>query len=347
VPPLCFRYGAYHSKEEVAELVKPHPDTLKLVRAWLIHHGIRSSSISTTRGGSRLTVTDVLVPQANQLLGASYQLYRNTNTNDTIIRTVGYALPAVLHTRIQTVAPTTFFASKRGMRQTSRRRSFGSTPAPAASGKLVKPRAPLGPGGVTPSYLQLIYKTYAYTPSAADRNSLGILGIDDDYPSQVDLARFMARYRYEAEDADFSVVQLNGGGNDPNDPGDGASIGTQYAGAMAYPTPIIFFSIGGDTMWDENGNPILGDMYLAWFSDMLDQSVLPPTISISFGHPEQELPQEYAENLCQEFAELGLRGVSVLVASGQDGVGAGNCRDADGKVQLVPEFPSTCTCGVQ
>ena len=211
-----------------------------------------------------MIVTDVLVSQANQL-SVSYQLYWNANMNDKIIRTVGYVLPVMLHTHIQTVAPTTFFASKRGMRQTSRRRSFGAAPAQVqvASRKLVTARAPMVPGGVTPSYLCLIYKMYAYMPSAAGRNSLGILGINDDYPSQVDLARFMTRYRTYAEDADFTTVQLNGSGYDPSNPGDGADIGMQYAEAIAYPTPLIFYSIGGDMEWDENGNPITGDMYLA------------------------------------------------------------------------------------
>ena len=111
---LRFRYGAYLSKEQVAEHVRPHPESLALINAWLVHHGIRSSSISPTHGGGWLTVSDVLVSQANQLLGATYQLYRNVNTNETIIRTVGYRLPTALHAHIQTVAPTTNFPSEIG-----------------------------------------------------------------------------------------------------------------------------------------------------------------------------------------------------------------------------------------
>src|SRR6266702_1753819 len=104
---LRCRYGAHLSREEVAELVAPHPDTLKIVHSWFAYHGVQSSSIETTHGGNWLTVTGVLVSQANKLLGASYQLYRRAETNDTaILRTVGYALPTVLHAHVQTVAPT-------------------------------------------------------------------------------------------------------------------------------------------------------------------------------------------------------------------------------------------------
>ena len=92
--------------------------------------------------------------QANQLLGASYQLHWNLKTNDTIIRTVGYALPAVLHTRIRSVAPTTYFPFTRGIQQTPRVHPLGgaATQAQAASGDIVTAR--LVPG-ITPSVLRL------------------------------------------------------------------------------------------------------------------------------------------------------------------------------------------------
>ncbi len=76
-----------------------------------------------THGGSWLTVTGVPVSQVNKVLGASYQLYQQAGTNDTaILRTVGYGLPTMLHTHMQTVAPTTYFASTRTVTppQTSR-----------------------------------------------------------------------------------------------------------------------------------------------------------------------------------------------------------------------------------
>ncbi|KAH9012065.1 Pro-kumamolisin, activation domain-containing protein [Lactarius pseudohatsudake] len=91
-----FIYGAHLSKEQVAELVRPHPDTLELVTSWLAHHGVRPSSISTTHGGAWLTVSNVPVSQANQMLGASYQLYRHAEVNDTIIRTARRVLTVTL-----------------------------------------------------------------------------------------------------------------------------------------------------------------------------------------------------------------------------------------------------------
>src|SRR6266702_2550765 len=46
------------------------------------------------------------------------------------------------------------------------------------------------------------------------------------------------------------------------------------------------------------------------------------------------------------FAQLGARGVSVLYAAGDDGVGDGDCKDDSGNVRFIPEFPASCTCRV-
>ncbi|KAH8980599.1 subtilisin-like protein [Lactarius hatsudake] len=342
------RYGAHLSKEQVAELVRPHPDTLELVTSWLAHHGVRPSSISTTHGGAWLTVSKVLVSQANEMLGASYQLYRHSKVNDTIIRTISYALPEVLHAHIQAVAPTTYFASTRTLRQTSRRRSVEAAAAlaeaEAASGKPVTVLSGRDDEIVTSSELRWLYKTFAYVPTAADRNTLGVFGYHNEYPGQTDLTEYMTYFRSDVQPpslATFTVELVNGGGYDPNTPGVEASINVQYASAMAYHTPIIFYSTGGIGEWSDSGELLPGDAYLESIEYLLRKTDIPQTVSISYGTYERTVPREYATALCILFAQLGTRGVSVLFPAGDDGVGK-NCEDASGNVRFVPEFPASC-----
>ena len=57
--------------------------------------------------------------QANKLLGASYRLYYRALRNDTILRTVGYALPAAFHTHVKSFTPTTIFTSSRLLQHTA------------------------------------------------------------------------------------------------------------------------------------------------------------------------------------------------------------------------------------
>ncbi|KAH9069361.1 hypothetical protein EDB83DRAFT_2518496 [Lactarius deliciosus] len=150
---------------EVAKLVAPHPYTLKLVETWLRHHGVSPSNVSTSHGGNWLTVTGVPVSKANDLLGASYQLYRYAGTNETILLTVGYALPAALHVHVQTVAPTTYFGSP-------------LTPRKRLRGHRGRVAAPLSARDVpiTPAVLRSLYNSVTYQPAATEQNMIGVTG---------------------------------------------------------------------------------------------------------------------------------------------------------------------------
>ncbi|KAH9035422.1 peptidase S8/S53 domain-containing protein [Lactarius hengduanensis] len=256
------KHGAYLSREEVAEL---------LANAWLDHYGVHPSTISTTTRR-----------QANELLSASYQLYQHIGTNDTVLRTLSYGVPAALVEHVQ--------------------------------------------------------NTSTYVPLAADRNVLGVAAYVDDYPSPSDLWQFMNQYRFDATSATYSVVKIKGGGYNSSNPTPEANLNIQYTSAIAYPTPHIFYSTGSsDSKSDE---------FLNWLNYVLGQWSVPQTVSTPYGMPEYTIPPDYAVHMCNLFAQLGLRGASVLFASGDDGVGGGNCliqdNSGNSRLQFLPTFPSTC-----
>ncbi|KAF8257948.1 peptidase S8/S53 domain-containing protein [Lactarius quietus] len=228
--PRHLKYGAYLSREQVAELVAPHPDTLQLINSWLEHYGVPSSSVSTSHSGGWLTLTDVPVNQANALLGASYQLYEHAETKDRILRTLGYALPVVLHAYVQAVAPTNYFGSPR-KRQQRQREHLG----------VATSREPV---------------TVLSSP-ATDRNVLAIAGILGDYPSQVDLTVFMNKYRSDGLYASYTLVPL-GSGTWPIEPHPEANLDIQYTQSITFPTPHIFYSTLGEV-----------ESYLIWLDYVL------------------------------------------------------------------------------
>ncbi|KAH9035434.1 subtilisin-like protein [Lactarius hengduanensis] len=333
-------YGAHLSKEEVAELVAPPSDVLELVNAWLEHHGVPPSAISTKHGGSWLTVIGVPVSRANELLSASYQLYRHIGTNDTVLRTLSYGLPTTLLEHVQNVAPATHFGFPRTQFQEPVMRHDGAAgvqrKVPAGElGTVLSSRQ--GPY-VTPSFLRWLYKTSNYVPFAADRNVLGVIGLQGDYPSPGDLRQFMNEFRLDATSAAFSVVEIEGGGYNPGKPDPEANLNIQYTSVIAFPTPRIFYSTGG--------SPTLGDPYINWLDYMLDLSSVPQTVNTPYGMPEHTVSPDYAIYTCNLYLRLGARGASVLFSSGNNGVGRGNCLISDGSgnswVQFAPTFPSTC-----
>ncbi|KAH9057226.1 subtilisin-like protein [Lactarius vividus] len=322
------KLGAHLSREEVAELVAPPSDVLELANAWLEHHGVDPSTISIKHGGSWLTVTAVPVSRANKLLRASYQLFQHIGTNDTVLRTLSYGLPAALVEHVQNVAPTTHFG-------------FSSTPwrEPLVhqSGETMEQTKVSGeePGMVlsrrdqyvTPSFLRSLYKTSTYVPLAADRNVLGVTGYLGDSPSPSDLRQFMNQYRSDATSATYSVVKIKGGEYNPSTPTSEGNLNIQYTSAIAYPTTHIFYSTGGSATQ--------GDRFINWLNYVLGLWSVPQTVSTPYGTPEDTIPPDYAIYVCNLFAQLGVRGATVLFSSGNDGVGGGNCLS-------VPTFPSTC-----
>ncbi|KAH9003761.1 subtilisin-like protein [Lactarius hatsudake] len=330
------KYGARLTKEQVAKLVMPHPHTLELVTSWLKYHGVPSPA-SLTHGGNWLTLTGVSVSKANDLLGASYQLYRHAETKEVIICTVNYSLPAALHGHVQTVAPTTFFASPRMSWQTPRKRSGGAAAqVEATSGDLVTALLGRADYDVTPPFLRWLYNSVAYVPAGTDRNVLGILGFVREYPNPVDLTTFMDHFHGTATGATYTVVRVNRGGYNPNNPGTEASADVQYASGIAYPSPIVYYTIG-------LGPEGRDDPYLSWFDYILnlDEIYIPQTISSSYANYEKDLPLDHARAVCDLFMQLGARGVSVLIASGDEGVGEGDCM-TDGNVRFRATFPANC-----
>ncbi|KAH9168350.1 subtilisin-like protein [Lactarius sanguifluus] len=337
--PEHSRYGAHFTKEQVADVVSPHPDTIELVRSWLGHYDIPSSSTSMTLGGNWLRVVGVSVSRANRILGASYQLYQHIETNDTVLRTISYSLPEVLHWHIQTILPTTYFSSPLTEEMKPRMHFSAVVEARGKAGSVLSSR---DEDGITPSCLRSLYKTLGYVPTTTDRNALGIAGYGGQFPSPQDLALFMQEYRTDGEDATYTVTQVNGGGYDPGNPGFEANLEIQDVEAMAYPTRHIYYSTAGTP------NSPTDDPYLCWLRYVIaqDDVDIPRTISTSYGGYKYNIPPEYAESVCTLFGQLGLGGVSVLFSSGDRGVGDGDClfRDSSGElyVQFLPIFPATC-----
>ena len=306
-----------------------------------------------THGGGWMTVTGVPVSRADDLLGASYQLYRYTGTNETnktILRTVSYALPAVLHAHVQTVSPTTYFASPHTLQQTPRKlsREEAATKVNVTSGEPLAARW-WAVNGVVPEFVRWLYKTTSYVPTSPD-NVLAVVGFKDDLPSQEDLTAFMTDLRTGATNATFVVLPVNGGPSEYNPwqrPSFEANMNIQYTEAITYPVQHVYYSAGGLMMrYPDSNEPCPGDSYLEWFNYVLSQQYIPQTISISYGIEERHLPLEYAIALCELFVHLGVRGVSVLFSSGDDGVGPEECRDGYGGVQFVPNFPASCRCSI-
>jgi tripeptidyl-peptidase-1 len=292
-----------------------------------------------THGGNSLKLTGVPISRANDLLGASYQVYRHITANETIVRTTGYAIPVVLQELVQTVVPTTSFDYPQTHFRSAHKDFDGAEVRQndEASGEPVA--GPMSRNVIdvtTPSVLKWLYSTWVYAPAARSKSILGIVGFLRQYASRQDLMLFMKNYRPDGADATFNVLLINNGAYNLRNPGFEANLDMQYAQGIAYPIQHVFYSSG-------LGPSGTGDWYNSFLEQIIINPLIPQTLSISYSNNETNYSLEYAKHVCRLFAQLGSRGVSILQSSGNFGVGRGNCRDSSGNVRFIPKFPGTCT----
>lgn len=115
----------------------------------------------------------------------------------------------------------------------------------------------------------------------------------------------------------------------------------------SYCTYSAYGQTGDDTEYQLD--PVYPDVLPGGYKGELQCGVFEPTtvMSISYAGPEASLPMAYQRRQCNEFAKLGLQGVSFLFASGDAGVGqypapyGPGCLGPEGDI-FNPNWPATC-----
>lgn len=124
----------------------------------------------------------------------------------------------------------------------------------------------------------------------------------------------------------------------------------QYALSLAYNTTATYYTTGGHGPFVSGADPpnqgsAANEPYLEQLHYLLrlPDEELPAVLSTSYGTYEQAVPVPYANQTCNMFAQLGARGISVIFASGDSGVG-GPCVSNDGtkNTRFLPDFPASC-----
>lgn len=102
--------------------------------------------------------------------------------------------------------------------------------------------------------------------------------------------------------------------------------------------------MSGSPPFTQDSTPTKTNEPLLALLDFLLESGAPQTLVIGYASNEQTDPQDYAIKVCNLFAQLGSRGTTVIVASGDAGVGRGDCKANDGtnRVLFQPMFPASC-----
>ncbi|KAG5917342.1 hypothetical protein E4U42_007273 [Claviceps africana] len=186
------------------------------------------------------------------------------------------------------------------------------------------------------------------------RSLLGVVGFNGQAAQHDQLARYIDAYAPYARGANLSVALVNNGSNPQgtNYPSGEANLDVQVAMAMAWRVPVRFYATGGEEHGFEPdldiSNPQTESIepWLQFVSHMLDlpDGHLPQVLSLSYGVNEQAVPRPYASVVCRMLGQLGLRGTSVIAASGDTGPGVSCLSNGRGAhaTRFLPTFPASC-----
>ncbi|KAL1975119.1 hypothetical protein VTN31DRAFT_3511 [Thermomyces dupontii] len=333
-------YRKHLKRDEIKKFVRPSAAVSKKVLAWLRDEGVPDDRIQDDGAWVKLTVP---VSTAEKLLNTEFYVFQNEGTGAEQIRTLEYSVPRDIHSSVKFIQPTTHF-SRLGPQL---RRVVPLEKPPHLKINLEDCNQK-----VTPDCLKKLYKIGDYVAPEDPRNRIGISGYLEQFARYADFEEFLETYAPDRTDANFTVVSINGGRNDQNSTLDSteASLDIDYAVALSYKTPAVYYTTAGrgPLVPDESQpdpNDVSNEPYMEQLLFLLDlpDEELPTVLTTSYGENEQSLPGSYADETCNLFRLLGLRGVSVIFSSGDWGTGI-VCKANDGseRIKFDPVYPASC-----
>ncbi|XP_030575450.1 tripeptidyl-peptidase 1 isoform X2 [Archocentrus centrarchus] len=306
--PDSAQYGKYLSLEEVASLVRPSDLTKKVVHHWLQSHGIKNCLTVRTQDFLQCTVT---AETAERLLPGS-RFHRYTRAGHSLVRSSGpYSVPDDVHEHLDFVGGLHRLPPKRLDLTSKHQQSMEGFHL-----------------GVTPDILRTRYNLTSADVGSAQNNSQAVAQFLEQFYHPADLAEFMAMFGrgFQHRSEVDRVVGTQGGGK----AGLEASLDIEYIMSTGANISTWVFTNPGR---HESQEPFLQWMVL--LSNMTD---LPWVHTISYGDDEDSLSTAYMMRINTEFMKAGVRGISLLFASGDSGAG---CRHLGKENTFRPSFPAS------
>ncbi|KDO22901.1 hypothetical protein SPRG_11745 [Saprolegnia parasitica CBS 223.65] len=311
------RYGKYLDMNAANALTAPASFVLDALHMWLGHRRTTYSAATNT------LVVHSSVRETRLLLRTSIGEFRHRTYAR--MRAFKASSPIVLPAHIQALL--TFTSLTTGPLH------------PKPHGSRIDPSAPDGIPRSTPSFLRSLYRV---PPNATANNATqAIAAFYDEAWSPDDLARFQRMF---GPTSAFTVVAQRGDRlNDASHPTGEASLDLQYITAMAPGANTTVWSIDGSNPSSSEDEP-----FMSWAHQVLSDPAPALVHSISYGDEEARImrvAKPYAFHLDTLFQKMAVRGLTVLVASGDDGVAGVNddgSKNATSRCAVsAPEWPAS------
>lgn len=315
------RYGHHLSNAQVVEMTKNEigHDTVK---QFLLDHGIEIQR--EQRNKHYLTAT-ARVSQWEPFFNAHFHEYRvdhDDRSKKVVMRSDSLSLPEEVAEHVEHVFHTVDFPiptySRLAKHKHKKRQLKGKGMAVQAA------------DSVDPALLRSYYDI-AVTGTRSSTQAL--YGALDQQLSLSDLTDFQNEFSLAVQGIDWDVGGhvLTGPCKDNVDDCLEANLDVQYAMATAQNVSTIYYYWTGNDIW------------LDWIQEVADMSEPPEVFSISYASYESDVNaiSGYFNSFENEAAKLGVQGVTLIAASGDDGVAGWRVRGMSSRCGYQPMFPAS------
>ncbi|KAJ4482472.1 peptidase S8/S53 domain-containing protein [Lentinula aciculospora] len=372
--PSSPNFGRHWTPGEVVKTFAPSAESVTVVQEWLIDNGISKERMRVSPSKGWIEV-DTTVEEADQLILADYHVYTHESGQEHIA-CEEYHLPEHIAPHVELVTPSVHFDAVIRPRPMTR-----DTALMKSDITFVNSTYP-GVGHcdtqISLDCLRALYK-FNYSPIASGSNSFGIVEYTPQTFNQSDMDLFFTNYSIpELVGRPPFQISIDGGYqqtfNQSFDYVGESQLDLQYGmGLVTSKLNVTLYQVGDAVNPNTSFNNFLDALdgsyctYEGGDDPALD-AIYPDTqpggydgspacgtakpaavISTSYGYNEADLTPFYATRQCNEYAKLGLMGVTILYSSGDSGV-AGNgqvCLNDDGSqsttgTRFNPSFPGSC-----
>jgi len=300
--PRSPQYGEHLTLEQLNKIWAPLPETVDLVREYVSKFS-SVQIVNQTPGGSFLKIL-VSLKDLEEMLDIEYFVYKNEER--THITAEGhYSLPEEIADVIDYVSGHMRFPYAQNSRE---RRNFRATELDDGN-KGDDYYKYNDRDKITPAVIKARYNVTADSCTNA-KSSNGVAEFQGQYYSPEDLSTFFSQYQPDYTQCD-TVAEVVGV-NDGSHAGLEASLDIQYIMGVAPCAQTTFFSLKSDNFFND---------LVQWLEYMDNTTDVAYVWSVSYGEGmgTGSPSDEYQWRTDDEYMALGVRGLSIMISSGDSG----------------------------
>lgn len=316
--PRDTAYGEHLTIDEITDIVEPSKTNQETVIQFLTANGVDRDAVSVSRNGDMISA-DVPVEAAEKMLATEFYVWQHKVMATKFLIRAGseYHLPASVSSVVSFVGNVLYFPHMA--------KPSSGKPVTVESDDEFNSCGSTCAGYVTPAVLKKAYSLTNAPNTATTGNKVAVAEFQGEYWDNSDLTSFSSNCGI-----DTVAVHQTYGGNDPSSCTDYMSdcteslLDIEFMGAIASPIPMdVFYSDNYDL--------------LTWIQTVAATDDAALVHSVSYGNDEaQQSGAAFMESVNTELMKIGARGISILFASGDQGVWG---REGTSTGVFNPDFP--------